>query len=180
MGDGKTLNTAAIQKAIDACSAAGGGTVVVPAGRFLTGPLKLASNLNLHLDEGATLLISDNTADFEHKKRALRTASSPTNVTILPSPARERSTARAKFWWKRYVKSKTAPAADDPHANASALHDRAQSMQAGARGGRDADEFPQLPSRAAVVPGRGDRRRAFPAPAKAPNTDASTPRAGTT
>src|SRR5689334_15538837 len=49
VGDGKTLNTAGLQKTIDAAAAAGGGTVLIPAGKFVTGPLMLASSLNLHL-----------------------------------------------------------------------------------------------------------------------------------
>jgi polygalacturonase len=48
----------AIAKAIDACSKAGGGRVVVPRGEFLTGPIHLKSNVNLHLDEGSTLKFS--------------------------------------------------------------------------------------------------------------------------
>jgi polygalacturonase len=59
VGDGKTLNTAAIQKTIDTASAAGGGIVLIPEGKFLTGPFTLASSINLHLDNGATLSISD-------------------------------------------------------------------------------------------------------------------------
>ncbi len=51
-------NTAAIRAAIDACAAAGGGRVVVPAGRFLTGPVHLKSRVNLHLSRGATLAFS--------------------------------------------------------------------------------------------------------------------------
>ncbi|MCP5548423.1 MAG: glycoside hydrolase family 88 protein [Akkermansiaceae bacterium] len=47
--------TASIQKAIDECSKAGGGKVVVPAGEWLTGALRLKSNVNLHVSEGATL-----------------------------------------------------------------------------------------------------------------------------
>ncbi len=54
--DGTTLATAAIQKAIDRCAAAGGGTVTVPAGRFLTNTVFLKSNVNLHLGQGAVLL----------------------------------------------------------------------------------------------------------------------------
>jgi polygalacturonase len=46
----------AIRKAIDACYAAGGGHVIVPAGTFLTGPITLKSNVDLHLEEGSTLL----------------------------------------------------------------------------------------------------------------------------
>lgn len=49
VADGKTDCTAAIAKAIDACVVAGGGRVVVPAGEFLTGPIHLRSNVDLHL-----------------------------------------------------------------------------------------------------------------------------------
>jgi polygalacturonase len=48
----------AINKAIDACSKAGGGRVVVPAGEFLTGAIRLRSNVNLHVSKGATLKFS--------------------------------------------------------------------------------------------------------------------------
>ncbi|HKW27901.1 MAG TPA: glycoside hydrolase family 28 protein [Verrucomicrobiae bacterium] len=64
IGDGKTTDTAAIQKAIDAASAAGGGIVRVPAGKFLTGPFRLASRINLQLDSGAVILISDDMAHY--------------------------------------------------------------------------------------------------------------------
>ncbi|MDE3068941.1 MAG: right-handed parallel beta-helix repeat-containing protein [Verrucomicrobiota bacterium] len=62
VGDGRIMNTAAIQKAVDAAADAGGGTVRVPAGKFLTGPFKLASCINLHLQRGAVILISDDLA----------------------------------------------------------------------------------------------------------------------
>ena len=54
-GNGKD-NAPAIQKAIDKVSTAGGGTVIVPAGVFLTGPIELKSGVELHLEAGATLL----------------------------------------------------------------------------------------------------------------------------
>lgn len=60
---GKALCTKAFKKAIDACVKAGGGKVVVPAGRFLTGPIHLQSNVNLVVGKGATLVFSDN---FKH------------------------------------------------------------------------------------------------------------------
>jgi hypothetical protein len=56
-GDGVSTNTTAIQNAINAASAAGIGTVEIPAGTFLSGPLAFANNLNLQLDAGATLLM---------------------------------------------------------------------------------------------------------------------------
>jgi polygalacturonase len=60
-GDGKTLDTAAINKAIDAASAAGGGTVVFPAGEYLSYSIHLKSNIVLHLDAGAVLIAADPT-----------------------------------------------------------------------------------------------------------------------
>lgn len=55
VGDGKTLNTKAIQTAIDKCAANGGGTLTVPAGTFLTGSLFFKQGVGLHLAQGAVL-----------------------------------------------------------------------------------------------------------------------------
>lgn len=63
-GDGVTKNTSAFKKAIEACNKAGGGKVVVPAGNFLTGPIYLKSNVNLHLNEGTTITFSQDTKDY--------------------------------------------------------------------------------------------------------------------
>lgn len=57
-GDGSTLSTAAIQQAIDETAKKGGGQVVVPQGVWYTGPIKLRSNINLHLERGAVILFS--------------------------------------------------------------------------------------------------------------------------
>ena len=54
--DGETLNTDALQRAIDQLSASGGGTLVFPAGTYLTGTLRLKDNITLHLEPGAVLL----------------------------------------------------------------------------------------------------------------------------
>jgi len=59
--DGNTLNTKSINNAIEALSKRGGGVVFVPNGLWLTGPIVLKSNINLHLAAGATLLF---TKDF--------------------------------------------------------------------------------------------------------------------
>lgn len=58
------LSTAAIQNAIDRVAAAGGGTVIVPAGRWLTGRLVMRSHINLRIDEGAELRFSGDVADY--------------------------------------------------------------------------------------------------------------------
>lgn len=58
VGDGVTNCTEAFRRAITACQQAGGGRVVVPAGRFLTGTVHLKSRVNLHVRAGATILFS--------------------------------------------------------------------------------------------------------------------------
>lgn len=63
-GDGTTINTKAIQAAIDACHAAGGGRVVLSQGTFLTGTIRLKSHVTLFIDAGAVLLGSPNVADY--------------------------------------------------------------------------------------------------------------------
>ena len=56
VGDGKTLNTTAVQAAVDACYRDRGGTVLVPAGVFVIGMIELKSNVTLHIAVGGTLL----------------------------------------------------------------------------------------------------------------------------
>ncbi len=55
-GNGKTLDSPAINKAIKACAAGGGGTVLIPAGTYLSGSIHLMSNIHLQIDAGATIL----------------------------------------------------------------------------------------------------------------------------
>ncbi|MFT4031552.1 MAG: glycosyl hydrolase family 28 protein [Siphonobacter sp.] len=64
ISDGQTLNTKAINQAIDACSQAGGGTVLIPAGFWLTGPIVLKNHVNLHIKGGALLQFSKNKLDY--------------------------------------------------------------------------------------------------------------------
>ena len=69
ISDGITLNTYAIQKAIDYTAAKGGGKVIVPKGIFLTGTVNLKNNIELHLQEGAILLGSSNWNDYQRAQR---------------------------------------------------------------------------------------------------------------
>ena len=64
IGDGRTLNTKAIQAAIDACAAEGGGMIVVPAGVFLSGSIVLKPGVGLELQKNAVLKGSPNLADY--------------------------------------------------------------------------------------------------------------------
>lgn len=63
-GDGRTLDTAALQAALDACARAGGGQVWLPPGRYLSGTLDLRSRVTLWLDAGARLIGTTNLAEY--------------------------------------------------------------------------------------------------------------------
>jgi polygalacturonase len=64
VADGHTLNTKAINQAIESCSKKGGGVVLVPAGLWITGPVVLKSNVNLHLSEGSLLLFTTDKSQY--------------------------------------------------------------------------------------------------------------------
>ena len=102
VGDGVTNDAAAIQAAIDVCSAAGGGTVLLPAGRtYFSGTLQLKANVELHVERGATLLASNDLADYPRELNSdvlsgglvdehelpRRPSSSPIRPTTSPSRA---------------------------------------------------------------------------------------------
>lgn len=84
VADATTMNTTAIQSAIDQAHADGGGRVIVPAGRFLSGSIVLKSNVNLHLEKKAVLLGSTNTDDYIrlHRWKSLVLADSADNISI--------------------------------------------------------------------------------------------------
>lgn len=63
-GNGVTMCTASIEKAIAACSKAGGGHVIIPEGKYLTGAIHLKSNIDLHLEKGAVVIFSTNPAAY--------------------------------------------------------------------------------------------------------------------
>ena len=63
-GDNATINTKAIQTAIGQCAKNGGGTVVFPAGTYLSGTIQLLDNITLHLEAGAVLKGSPNLSDY--------------------------------------------------------------------------------------------------------------------
>ena len=70
--DGATLCTESIQKAMDACAAAGGGRVTLAGGKFLSGTIYLRSQVTLHVEAGATLLGSTNVAHYPCNMPAIR------------------------------------------------------------------------------------------------------------
>jgi polygalacturonase len=84
-GDQKTNDRAAIQRAVGACSTAGGGTVYFPPGNYLSGTIRLRSNITLQLDAGATLWASTNQNDYEKGYSHLILAENVENVSIIGS-----------------------------------------------------------------------------------------------
>jgi hypothetical protein len=68
-GDGKTLDTGAIQAAIDACTKSGGGTVFLPPGDYLSGTITLKDNVTLHVGASARLLGSTSLADYPNIRK---------------------------------------------------------------------------------------------------------------
>ena len=102
--DGTTKDTAAIQKAIDACAAKGGGTVRLTAGTYLSAPIVLKSNITLQLDEGATLLGSPDHADYpakiEFRLPAVQGLVSATNAENVAITGEGTIDGNGESWWQ--------------------------------------------------------------------------------
>lgn len=103
-GDGKAKDTAALQKAIDTCSAQGGGTVQLTPGTYLSAPIVLKSNVTLHLEKGATLLGSTDHQDYPPKTefhlpdlQPLVSAINATNIAITGEGVIDGS---GESWWQ--------------------------------------------------------------------------------
>lgn len=101
--DGTTKDTKAIQAAIDDCASAGGGTVKLTGGTYLSGPIVLKSNITLDLDKGATLLGSPDHADYPAKTefrapgtQSLVSATNGENIAITGSGTID---GNGESWW---------------------------------------------------------------------------------
>lgn len=81
--DAKTLNTAAIQQAIEAVAAAGGGVLEIPKGTFRSGSLFLRQNVDLYLAEGAVLLGSNNIEDYPKQPTRIEGHVTPWRMALL-------------------------------------------------------------------------------------------------
>lgn len=108
IGEGSTLDTLALQAAIDSCAERGGGTVFIPAGQYLTGTLFFRDNITLYLDAGATLLGSQDPADYPITLNRWEGAEQLTHAPLIAG-SRLRNIAivgrgtidgRGAFWWK--------------------------------------------------------------------------------
>ncbi len=72
IADGQTVNTVAIQKAIDTCSLSGGGTVLFSKGNYVTGTIEIKSNVMLEISKDAKILASTNLDDYPKKIESLK------------------------------------------------------------------------------------------------------------
>jgi len=75
VADGHTMNTTAINNAIQACAKKGGGTVVIPSGMWLTGPIGLESNIELRAESGALVFFSPNFEEYPMPAKGARVTS---------------------------------------------------------------------------------------------------------
>lgn len=130
VADGRTLNTTAFEKAIKECAANGGGKVLVPNGKYLTGPIHLESNVNLHLENKAEILFSLNPKDYPIVHTSwegtevmnyspLIYAKNKTNVAITGKGTLNGQADKTNWWiWsggKDYGWKKGIPSQNDPN-----------------------------------------------------------------
>jgi polygalacturonase len=110
-GDGHTLDTQAIQAAIDACHQQGGGTVALSAGRYVTGSIFLRDDITLNLDAGAVLLGSEDLVDYpiiagrwegaeQSTYASLITGLNLHNIAIV---GRGTIDGQGAHWWQRFT-----------------------------------------------------------------------------
>jgi polygalacturonase len=115
-GDGQTLDTLALQAAIDACHRQGGGTIFFPAGRYVTGSLFLHSYITLQLDAGATLLASEDPADYPVVRDRWEGVEQPIYAPLITGrdlahiaiTGRGTIDGRGKLWWQRFQSGELA------------------------------------------------------------------------
>jgi len=118
-GDGTTKDTAAIQGAIDACAAKGGGTVRLTAGTYLSAPIALKSHITLELDRGATLLGSPDHADYPAKTEFRLPASTPllsaTNAENVAITGEGTIDGQGESWWAMARANRDFGVMGNPH-----------------------------------------------------------------
>jgi polygalacturonase len=122
VGDGKTMSTAAFRKAIQACTRAGGGEVVVPRGTFVTGPIELTDNMALVLAKGATIRGSEKFSDYgspdssnqdvvsNEAKPLVRPLISGTGLTNVAIRGEGTIDGTGAVWWERFRAERAAGA----------------------------------------------------------------------
>jgi polygalacturonase len=176
VGDGITPATDAIQKTIDACAAAGGGHVVVPAGDYLIGPFHLASNLDLHLDRGATLKLMNDLDKYPKGNKGYENAITADACHDLALTGEGTIDGQGQPWWKLYAKRPNA-AGDRvppnlPHRPFMVVFSNCQRLHVQGVTLKNSPSFHLVPGDCQFVT---IEDVTIQAPADAPNTDAMDP-----
>jgi len=104
-------NAAAIQQAIDTAVARGGGCVVIPAGKFMSGPIQLQSRIELHLEAGSTLLMSPNFDDFPVQNQRRQNFISAKDASDLRISGPGTIDGQGAAWWKAFRLEKNSGSA---------------------------------------------------------------------
>lgn len=176
VGDDATMNTAAIQKAIDTCAAAGGGRIIVGPGNFFTGPFHLASNIDLNLQPGARILFSNNPKDFKVTNNRFQDcilAEKCHDVAITGSGAID---GQGQPWWAPYENPRpaTADLPAIPHRPFMVVFDRCTRVLVQGVTLTDSPMFHLVPRLCEDVTIDGIRIKAPPSP-ESHNTDGIDP-----
>lgn len=114
VGDGKTVCTNAFAEAIKVCSEAGGGTVYVPAGDYLTGAIIFKSNINLYLDAGAKILFTNEINDYPVvnsrwegvERKVYASCIYGENLENVSVTGHGTLDGQGQFWWKIFREKK--------------------------------------------------------------------------
>jgi len=113
VGNGVNKDTYAINKTIEKCAEQNGGTVFIPAGRYLTGSIYLKNNINLHLDRGAVILASEDEQDYPLVTKTMEIdgpahasliyGENLTNISVTGGGTID---GRGGIWWKKALAGK--------------------------------------------------------------------------
>lgn len=127
--DGKTNNTAAIARTIAACAEVGGGTILFPAGKYLTGAIMPEGNQTLDLDAGSELLHSGDPADSPIVASGWECTNVYTHASLIYADGKHhiaitgRGTLNGQGWngwWRSNSRGRESPAGEDAAANQTA------------------------------------------------------------
>lgn len=132
-GDGEHLETSAINSAVDKVASSGGGKVIVPAGKYLTGTIELKSHVTIVLEQGATLLASQKSEDYPQVDDAWETGKKVTAPLIYANGADHVGISgtglidgQGASWWKPILdaKSRRRGGADAPASQAAPTREK--------------------------------------------------------